>query len=78
MKAKSIDNIKLKSNHKAKRSTMQTKMMILQTAVSVKVTQAYALKTKTSALATNKELTLLKQQLKTKNIKVRQGKYVKN
>ena len=52
--------------------------MILQTAVSVKVTQAYALKTKTSALATNKELTLVKQKLKTKNIKVRQGKYVKN
>ena len=57
MKAKSIDNIKLKSNHKAKRST---------------ITQAYALKTKTSALATNKKLTLVKQQLKTKNIKVRQ------
>ena len=46
--------------------------MIL-TAVSIKVTQAYALKTKTSALATNKELTLVKQQLKTKNIKTQQS-----
>ena len=44
---------------------------------TTKVTQAYALKTKTSALATNKELTLVKQQLKTKTSKLDKV-YVKN